>query len=71
MWDGGLVGMIDAIEIDLHDLVELGGGLLQEGGFLAQDAGTADQDVKAAKGGDGLFDKAAWTAASSVTSVGI
>jgi hypothetical protein len=47
--DGGLVGIEDAVEVDLHHLVKVGGGLFEERLLPAQDAGAADEDVEPAK----------------------
>src|SRR4030095_10674967 len=47
--DSSLVGVIDAVDIDLHHLVKLRDGLFKKGLFPAKDAGATDEDVQPAK----------------------
>ena len=53
------MGVVSAVQVDLQDLVELGGRLFEEVGFQPEDAGGADQDVEAAEMLDRPFDAGA------------
>lgn len=49
--------VVDAVDVDLHDLGELLGGLLEKGLFPPEDAGAADEDVEPAEALDGGIDR--------------